>query len=274
MIRFCNRTLLAVCLASWLGLATALASVGPPAVAAESACLLSVSDGRLLWGKDENKIVYPASTTKIASLIVTLRQGDLVRLVTVGGEIRGVEGSSLGLREGQRLTIYDLLVGMMLASGNDAAEVLAASALPGGRTAFITAMNNLAETAGARWTSFTNPHGLPDPVGHFTTAYDMALITCYGYEHFPEFAAIVSKPQAVVCFDDGSRQTVVNTNKLLTSYRWANGVKTGHTEAAGDCLVAGGQKNGVQLVVVLYNDSQRWEDARALLDYGFALMGV
>lgn len=236
-----------------------------PAIYAEAGCLINVSTKKILYEKQADIRMYPASTTKIITLLVALKKGDLDSIVTVNEDAAGCEGSSLDLNEGDKLTLNNLLVGMMLVSGNDAAEVVAQH-VGGSRETFIEWMNDEAVKAGATNTNFTNPHGLPDN-NHFTTARDLALITAGAYS-VPGFAPIVSSPKRTIQFLDGSRQ-VTNTNKLLGKYRGANGVKTGYTNAAGCCLVAAAKREGVQLVAVILNSDERWDDAVQLLDYGF-----
>ena len=168
------------------------------------------------------------------------------------------------------MTLRSLLEGMMLVSGNDAAEAVAKH-VGGSREVFIEWMNVEAAKAGATNTNFTNPHGLPDN-NHFTTAYDLALITAKAYS-VPGFAPIVAAKEKTIQFLDYTRP-VRNTNKLLWSYQGANGVKTGYTNSAGCCLVAGAQREGTQLVAVILNSEERWDDAAKLLDYGFQTLNT
>lgn len=236
-----------------------------PAIYAEAACLINAGTKQIIYEKQADIRMYPASTTKIMTLMVALKRGDLDSTVTVDADAAGCEGSSLYLNEGDKLTLRNLLEGMMLVSGNDAAEA-AAKHIGGSRETFIEWMNNEAVKAGTSDTNFTNPHGLPDN-NHYTTARDLALITASAYT-VPGFALIVSSPEKIIRVSDESRQ-VTNTNKLLWHYRGANGVKTGYTNAAGCCLVAAAKRDDVQLVAVILNSDERWEDAAKLLDYGF-----
>jgi D-alanyl-D-alanine carboxypeptidase (penicillin-binding protein 5/6) len=162
----------------------------------------------------------------------------------------------------------------MLVSGNDAAEAVAESVGGGSPQKFIGWMNEEAERIGALRTHFSNPHGLPDPVNHFTTAYDLALIAEAGYKvgGFEEF---VSTPYHTVVFQNRAKGTsLVNTNKLLMTYPGAIGVKTGETRAAGKCLVSSARRGGVQLIAVVLNGGEtRFQDSTTLLDYGFRLLG-
>ncbi|WP_378953723.1 D-alanyl-D-alanine carboxypeptidase family protein [Pelosinus sp. sgz500959] len=239
-----------------------------PQIEAEAAVLMVSNTREVLFDKKPYDIMYPASTTKIMTLITALEKGDPNSIVTVSPKAATCEGSSLELKAGERLTLHDAMYGMMLVSGNDSAEAIAES-VGGSIPSFAKMMTDKAEKIGALQTHFSNPHGLPDPFNHFTTAYDLALITAYGMEN-KEFANIVSTREYDVNFLNGKKTHVKNTNKFLKSYAGANGVKTGYTDAAGDCLVAAAKRDGVQLIAVILNDDERWDDAAKLLDYGFA----
>lgn len=247
----------------------AFAAPQPPQIDAEAAIVMVAKTQRVLFAKNEYGIMYPASTTKITTLLTALERGNLNSVVTVSEKATACDGSSLELRSGDKLTLRELLTGMMLVSGNDAAEAVAEH-VAGSVPNFVKLMNNKANTIGMANTNFSNPHGLPDPYNHYTTAFDLARITAIGFQN-PEFARIVSLREYNVKFLNRPSLKVTNTNKLLKSYPGANGVKTGYTEAAGDCLVAGAKRGDVQLIIVLLNDDSRWEDATKLLNYGFAL---
>ena len=240
----------------------------PPAVLAETACVMEVGSKKVLFGKDEAKIMYPASTTKIVTLMVALERGKLDSAVTVNSRAVDYEGSSMELQTGDRLTLDDLLGGLMIASGNDAAEVIAEVVGGGKREQFIAWMNEKAVQAGALKTHFSNPHGLPDPYNHYSTAYDLALITSHGFAN-PQFAYFANLRQRDVVTANGRKIRLQTHNKFLNQYNGANGVKTGYTNDAGLCLVASAKRNGVQLVAVVLNSDERVRDAIVLLDYGF-----
>lgn len=249
--------------------AVVTATAIPPDIGAEAACLLNVQNKQFLFENNADSIMYPASTTKIITLLVALERGDLDSLVTVSAAAAGCEGSSLYLDAGDKLTLRNLLYGMMLVSGNDAAEAVAEH-VGGSTDEFVKLMNIEAKRIGATMTHFSNPHGLPDPGNHYTTAHDLALITAYAYA-VPEFREIVSHARKQIYFANGHSREVYNTNRLLKYYDGANGVKTGFTNDAGYCLVAGAKRDGVQLIAVILNSDSRWDDAANMLDYGFQL---
>ena len=250
----------------------AYAAAEPP-VAAEAAVVMNATDKRVLYAKNAGGIMYPASTTKIMTLITALEAGSPDSVVVVSPRAANCDGSSLELRNGDRLKLQEALFGMMLVSGNDAAEAVAES-VAGSIPAFVQKMNDEAEKFGATRTHFSNPHGLPDPINHFTTAYDLALITAYGLKN-PVFANIVATRDYDVHFLNRSSVTHArNTNKLLNTYSGANGVKTGFTDAAGECLVAAARRGDVELIAVVLNSESRWDDAARLLNYGFRQLGL
>ena len=249
--------------------AVALAAPAAPQVDAEAAVLMSASNRKVLYAVNPEAYMYPASTTKIVTLLVALEKGKLDSVVTVSPGAANCEGSSLELRSGDKLTLRDLLYGLMLVSGNDAAEAVAEH-VGGSIPKFAALMNAKADQLGATRTHFSNPHGLPDPINHFTTALDLAKITAAAMGN-PEFNKIVSTREYTVNFRNRAPVRIANTNRLLRTYSSATGVKTGSTQEAGDCLVASARRGNVSLIAVLLNDDERWSDAVKLLDYGFSM---
>lgn len=247
------------------------APVTVPVLEAEAACVMEVTGKTVLYGKDEHKIMYPASTTKIVTLLVALERGKLTDSVTVDRQAADCEGSSMELAAGEKLTLEDLLYGLILVSGNDAAEAIAEH-VGGNRDTFISWMNDYAARLGTVNTHFSNPHGLPDPYNHYTTAADLALIASSGFRD-PRFVRFVNARQEEVVLATGKRIHLETHNDILRTYPGANGVKTGFTNDAGLCVVASAKRNGVQLVAVVLNSEDRWEDATKLLDYGFQKLG-
>ena len=242
-----------------------------PTTGAEAACLIDVNTGKILYQQNPTKWMHPASTTKIVTLITALDQcaDKLDEPLKISSYAANIEPSSLGIAPGDQLTVREALRGMMVVSGNDAA-VAVAETLGGSVAGYAEMMNAEAKKMGAAHTHFVNPNGLT-AAKHYTTAVDMAKMAAYGLKNFPEFRYIVSlKAYDVKYLDGRNPKHVTTTNHFLTSsYAGANGVKTGFTNAAGECLVASATRNGQTLAVVLFNDDNRWEDAPAILDYGF-----
>lgn len=250
----------------------AWAALPLPEVDGEAVVLMVGNTKEVVFSKKPDDFMYPASTTKIMTLLTALEKGDPNRIITVSPRAAACDGSSLELKSGDKMTLRNAMYGMMLVSGNDAAEAIAEN-VSGSIAKFVEIMNGNAQKIGAVHTHFTNPHGLPDPYNHFTTAYDLALITDYAMQN-AEFAKIVGTKEYNVDFLSGKKVHVFNTNKLLKTYRGANGGKTGYTNAAGECLVAAAKRDGVQLIVVILNSEHRWSDATKLFDYGFAQLGL
>ena len=241
-----------------------------PPTSAEAACLIDADTGRILYRVNPDKWVHPASTTKIVTMITALDQGKdkLDKPLYISWGAANTEPSCLGIAPGDQITLKEAMRGMMVVSGNDAA-VAVAETVGGSVAGFADMMNAEAVKMGATHSHFVNPNGLT-AAGHHTTAVDMARMAAYGLKHYPEFAYTVALPSYQMHYIDGHTKYVTTTNHFLTSgYEGASGVKTGYTQAAGDCLVASATRNGHTLVVALFNDDDRWEDAPAILDYGF-----
>ena len=245
-----------------------------PAVTAKAAIIMDATTGEVLYAKDAESRRYPASTTKMMTLLVALEKGRLDDWVVASKAAHETEGSSLYLEAGEKQRLLDLLYGIMLVSGNDAAHAVAEHVGGGSYKKFIDWMNEEAERSGALRTHFSNPHGLPDPVNHFTTAYDLALITAEGFRT-PGFEDFVSTPYHTAKFLNRAQgMSMVNTNRLLLTYQGANGVKTGTTNAAGRCLVSSARRGDVLLIAVVLNGGDTvFRDSALLLDYGFRALG-
>jgi len=246
----------------------ALASTNLPNITAKSAILIEASTGKIIYEKNAKQILYPASTTKIMTLITALEQGNLEDVLTVSTNAASTEGSSIYLEAGERLKMLDMLYGVMLLSGNDA-TVAVAEHISGSTEKFAQLMTNKAHAIGAANTNFTNPNGLPDR-NHYTTAQDLAIITAYGYKN-PVFRQIVGTQHKIIPWNNkGYDRDLYNENKLLWMYNGANGVKTGYTEAAGPCLVSSATRDNIQLIAVILDADQMWDDSKVLLDFGFS----
>lgn len=239
-----------------------------PSISAKSAVLIEAESGKVLFGRSENTRLPMASTTKIMTAITAIEHcDDLDALISVDKRAVGIEGSSVYLYAGERISMRSLLYALLLSSANDAAAAIA-FALCGSVEGFADLMNGLAARLGLSDTHFTNPHGLHDDQ-HYTTARELAIITAYALKN-PTFKEIVSTKKATLQIDTGeSSRYLVNHNKLLSSYRGAIGVKTGFTKKAGRCLVSAAERDGMTLIAVTLNAPDDWRDHTALLDFGF-----
>lgn len=245
----------------------AVAAPNPPNIAAKAAIVIDAATGKVLYSKNAEEQRYPASTTKMMSLIVALEHGNLDELVTASQNAASTEGSTLWLTQGEKLKMIDLLYGIMLISGNDA-TVAVAEHISGSVENFAKLMTEKAHVIGAKNTNFTNSSGLPDP-NHFTTAHDLARIAAYGYKK-PLFTKIISTEHKIIPWagKDHDRD-LYNENRMLWLIEGGNGVKTGYTDAAGRCLVSGAKRDDLQLIAVVLDSDTMWEDSVALLNFGF-----
>lgn len=232
------------------------------AISAQHGALLDVGTGRLLFDRNSDAKSLIASTTKIMTALIICEQCNVLDRIRIPKEAVGIEGSSMYLREGEILTIQELLYGLMLHSGNDAAMALAIYC--GGTVeGFAELMNDKAYMLGLDNTHFVNPHGLDAP-GHYSTAEDLAVLGAYAMEN-PIFAQTVSAKTVMV----GERY-LTNHNKLLWRVEGADGIKTGFTKAAGRILVSTAIRDGRRLVAVTINAPDDWNDHATLLEKGFS----
>ncbi len=232
------------------------------AVSAKSGIMVDATTGRVLYQKDPDRQSLIASTTKIMTALVVCEQCNVLDRMRIPKEAVGIEGSSMYLREGEILTLQELLYGLMLHSGNDAAVALAIYC--GGTVeGFAQLMNDKAHRLGMENSHFVNPNGLDAP-GHYSTAEDMAILASYAMKN-PIFAQTVSTKTVKA----GGR-ALRNHNKLLWRVEGVDGVKTGFTKAAGRILVSSATRQGRRLVVVTMNDPNDWQDHEALLEKGFS----
>ena len=229
-----------------------------------SEIVMEVNSKRILYGENIDEKKYMASTTKILTAIVIIENMDVEKEIVVTKETVGVEGSSIYLQEGEKLKVIDLLYGLMLRSGNDCAETLAV-ACSNSIENFAILMNNTAKKIGANNSNFTNPHGLHDD-NHYTTAKDLALISCYAMQN-ELFRKIVSTRKISIPNTNlGYDRVLINKNKMLREYEGSNGIKTGFTKKAGRCLVSSSVRNGMELVCVVLNCPPMFERSKVLLD--------
>lgn len=238
-----------------------------PSVSAVSAVLIEAETGTVLFAKNCDEQRAMASTTKIMTAILMLEAGDLDRKFTVDPYAIMVEGTSMGLREGDIVSRRDLLYGILLPSGNDAANAAAVS-VSGSISAFVSEMNKKAEQLGLRNTHFATPSGL-DAKGHYTTARDLANLTAYAMRNELFREAVGCQSKQVEFGNPPYKRTLYNSNKMLKRYEGAIGVKTGFTDNARRCLVSAAERDGVTLIAVTLNAGDDWNDHTKMLDYGF-----
>lgn len=244
-----------------IGCNTAVISADRPTVSAESAVLYDPFSDTILYEKGASTVRGMASTTKIMTAIVALERYDLTKVVSIKPQWCGIEGSSMYLTPGEQVTVLDLLYGLLLASGNDAAVALAGLHTDG-QVGFVAEMNQKATELGLTNTHFDNPSGL-DGETHYTTALELAKLTAYCMQN-ETFAEIVQTKSIEV-----ADRHLTNHNRLLNDIG-ACGVKTGFTKSCGRCLVSARMQNGRLLICVTLNAPNDWEDHKTLYTYGFS----
>lgn len=234
---------------------------------ASATALIDVTSGRLLYSEDGDTPMRIASLTKIMTAIVAIEYGDLSSKVKVSKRAANKEGSSIYLKIGEEMTLSNMLYGLMLRSGNDAATAIAEH-VGGSEAGFVFLMNEKAKELGLKNTQFRNPSGL-DHDEHYSSANDLAILTAYALRN-KVFAEIVKteEKQAPNPYEKWNYKWR-NKNKMLRMYEGADGVKTGYTKKAFRCLVSSATRNGQKLVAVTLNDGNDWIDHQHLLDYGF-----
>ncbi|WP_314585348.1 serine hydrolase [Paenibacillus terrigena] len=234
---------------------------------AKAAALIDVTSGRILWSSHGDESMRIASLTKIMTAIVAIEHGRLSDKVEVSKRASGKEGSSIYLRIGEEMSLENMLYGLMLRSGNDAATAIAEH-IGGSEEGFVLMMNQKAEMLGLHNSHFMNPHGL-DAESHYSSANDLAVLTAYALKN-PIFRDIVkTKVKKAPNPNDNWDYSWLNKNKMLQMYEGADGVKTGYTKKALRCLVSSATRQGQQLVAVTLNDGTDWVDHKHMLDYGF-----
>lgn len=244
-----------------------------PEISARAALLYDLTTGKTLFEKSSSEKLPIASLTKIMTAIIALenKKKDDQHIVSrqdLVGE------NSMGLTAGETFTLEELLYGLMLASGNDAAETLASN-YGFGRANFIKAMNDKAKALGLANTYFTNPSGLEGDGGQYSTAYDLFVITNYAISNFALFRKVISTFQYVIPYTQNHKALYLeNDTNLLTSYLGVKGVKTGYTPEAGLCLVTYLEHEGHKIIGVLLGSSDRRGEMKKLLDYGLKSLGV
>ncbi len=236
-------------------------------ISATSGIVMERDTSRVLYEKDARTKRSMASTTKIMTGLVAIESGNLDSIVKTSHRAAGIEGSSIWLSVGETQKLEDLVYGLLLSSGNDAAIAIAEH-VGGTYDDFIKMMNRKAIEIGAFDTSFENPHGLDGP-NHYTTAFDLALITCYALRN-EKFANIVKTHKKKIPWEGHEwNRSLNNHNKLLNMYNGCDGVKTGYTKKSGRCLVSSATKEGWQAVAVTLNAPDDWQDHSRMLDFAF-----
>jgi serine-type D-Ala-D-Ala carboxypeptidase (penicillin-binding protein 5/6) len=247
-----------------------LAPTPPPVLKARSAIVMDLDTGATLFQLDSHGRHAPASLTKVVTALVALDNLRLDQLITVPASINQLpwDSTRMGLRVGERLTVRELLYGLFLNSGNDAAMALSEAVMP--RSAFMARMNAKAAALGMANTHFANPIGLDDPA-QYSSAADLARAAVELTKRFPTVAAIASLARLTLPATSAHHAyALYNLNDLIRKYPGATGLKTGWTGQAGGCLIATATREGRHLLVVVMGSPRIFEEAAALLDYGFA----
>ena len=228
--------------------------------------LMDMDTNRIIIGENINEVKSVASISKIMTAILAIESGKMDDKVTVGDEILAAYGSGIYIKQGEVLTLKDLVYGLMLRSGNDASYAIA-KYVGGSVENFVKKMNEKAIEIGMKNTTFNNPNGLDEEKGNYSTAYDMAILTSYAMKN-NEYKKI-TKTKKYVLKTNMNVYSWTNKNKLLKLYKYATGGKTGYTKIAKRTLVTTASKNNINLVVVTLNDGDDWNDHIELFDYGF-----
>ena len=256
--------------ASATALTAAPAVAGPPALSARSAVLIDASTGQTLYGLRPGAELAIASTTKLMTALITLEHTKPAQVFADPEFSLSSVDSQIGLSPGERMTVHDLLIALLLPSADDAAEDLAYNVGHGSVTRFIAMMNRRARSLGLTHTHYSTPIGL-DTSDNYSTAADLVRLARYLLSHHPFFRHVVALPSAVL-HSGAQTRTVINRNDLVGRIRWVDGVKTGHTLDAGYVLVGAGTRGGMTLISAVLgtaSESERDSDTLALLGYGF-----
>ncbi len=241
----------------------------PSSVSAKSAIVIEASTGKVIWSKNADERLPMASTTKIMTALVALENCDIDKIVEVSPQAVGIEGSSIYLYAGEKLSMENLLYALLLESANDAAAAIAIE-VGGSIENFAEMMNAKAEELGLENTHFKNPHGLDDPE-HYTSASDLAKIAACALKN-SKFKEIVSTYKKTIPLNETEGvRLLINHNKMLKNYDGAIGMKTGFTKKSGRCLVSAAERDNVQIIAVTLDAPNDWQDHKSMLDYGFSL---
>lgn len=239
-----------------------------PEISAKSGIVIECKTGIILYEKNADEILPMASTTKIMTALVAAEFGHFDRMMTVSEAAAAVDGSQMGLLAEQTISFSDLMYMMLLKSGNDAATVIAEN-LCGSTEKFVELMNEKAQDLGCKNTHFENVHGLPHD-SHRTTARELAMIAAEAYKNNTVREIVGTKTKKLDYFS----LVLENSNKLLGGYKFATGMKTGFTKAAGRCLVSSAEKDGITLIAVTLNAPDDWNDHVKMLDHAFSRLSL
>lgn len=260
--------LLLACPAPAIRAAEAAPPPPPPGLTMQAGVVLDMDSGNVLWSRDEATVRAPASLTKVITALVAIENSDLNRQGVISAAARNVPGQRMFAEEGWTMTVGDMLWGLLLQSGNDAAIALAETVSPDGTVAgFMQMVNKRAAQLGATNSHFTNPHGLDEP-GHQTTARDLALITSAAMKN-PTFAQMVGSKTHIIPWGDGTNHMFINHNKLLWRYPGTAGVKTGFTDDAGNCLISAVTRDGHTLISVVLGTGNHYAESMTMYDWAF-----
>lgn len=248
----------------WL-LSSAYPAWAEPEISAEAAIVMDLYTGEIIYEKAAFEQRPPASLTKVMTAYLALKLGDLQEIADISPYAAATGESTLNLKAGEQINLENLLYGALLRSANDSCVAIA-ELVAGEEERFVEMMNLQGKLLGCQNTQFCNTNGLPDPE-HYSSAYDLALITRAALQE-PVFRQIVAEKEKVVVWKGSRQQKVKNTNRLLTEYPGAIGVKTGTTNAAGQCLIGAARLEEKEVVVVILKSKNRFADAKKLLDYG------
>ena len=237
-------------------------------VSAEAAIVMDAESGEVICELDAYSPRPPASLTKVMTAVLALEKADLDDVCVVSKEAAATGESHIGFAAGEKITVENLLYGALLKSGNDACVVMAEN-IGDDEEQFVAMMNLKAKLLGCKDTHFTNTNGLPDEE-HYSTCYDLALISRYALQN-ETFAEIVGTQSYTMEWVSGRKKTISTTNRMLSTYDGAIGVKTGTTNVAGQCLIAAAERDGKCYIAVVLKSQNRFLDCTKLLDYAFSL---
>lgn len=248
--------------------AISVSAVESSDISAKSAVVINAQTGEVVFEKNAHEKRSMASTTKIMTALIAAQSGRIYQSVKITQQMCGAEGTSIGLKPDYEITLYNLICGMLLESGNDAANAVAIY-LAGSTEKFAEMMNEKAKEIGMTQTNFVTASGLDDK-NHYSTAYDMALLGAYAVKN-PIIKSICSSKSKQIDFQKPDiTVTYTNHNRLLDLYEGAYGIKTGFTKKSGRCLVSAACRNNIDLIAVTLNAPDDWNDHKKILDYAFS----